>query len=134
MRCRFKSDPVIAGRRRKTVDQRWARRDELVAFTPVAGVEVRVVSGERLMTCWITLAPETELPAHEHPEEQIGIVIEGTVDVTIAGEQRSVGPGEAYLVLGNVRHQARTGAAGCRLVESFSPPRPDYLARGRGEG
>ncbi len=107
----------------------WAHRDEAVPFSPSPGVEVRVVAGERLMTCWITLSPETDLPLHDHPHEQIGVVVEGAIEVTVGDETRRLGPGAAYAVPPHVRHGGRTGPEGCRLVESFSPPREDYLAR-----
>lgn len=110
----------------------WGQRDAIAPFSPAPGVEVRLVAGGHLMTCWITLAPETDLPLHEHPNEQIGVVVEGRIRVTVGGETRQLGPGGAYVVPPNVRHGGSTGAEGCRLVESFSPPREDYLARAAG--
>jgi len=108
----------------------WAHRDEAVPFSPAPGVEVRVVAGERLMTCWISLDPDTDLPLHEHPNEQIGVVLDGEIEVTVGEETRRLGPGGAYAVPSGVRHGGRTGG---RLVESFSPPRADYLERSLGE-
>lgn len=107
----------------------WTQRDDAAPFFPAPGVEVRVIAGQRLMTCWITLSPETTLPRHDHPHEQIGVVLDGAIDVTVGGETRRLGPGGAYTVPPHTPHGGCTGAEGCRLLESFTPPREDYLAR-----
>lgn len=101
----------------------------MAGFAPAPGVEVRVVAGEGLMTCWISLEPETALPLHDHRHEQIGVVVEGVIDVTIDGDTRRLGPGAAYVVPPHVRHAGATGSEGCRLIESFAPPREDYFDR-----
>ena len=80
------------------------------------------------MVTWIRIEPERELPIHHHPHEQIGVVLEGEIDLTIDGETRRVGLGGCYVVPGGLPHGGRTGAAGCLILESFSPPREDYLA------
>lgn len=111
----------------------WTTRERAGRFSAAPGVEVRVIPGQALMTCWITLDPDTELPLHDHPNEQIGVVLEGAISVTIGDDSRRLEAGGAYTVPPGVRHGGRTGPEGCRLLESFSPPRPDYLARARGD-
>ena len=109
----------------------WAERERLPRVEPRPGIEVRVVSGEQMTSCWIRIAPDTELPAHAHPHEQIGVVVEGAIAVTIAGETRRVGPGMAYVVQGGVEHSGRTGPEGVLVVESFAPVREEYLDAAR---
>lgn len=109
----------------------WAERDKLPAVTPRPGIEVRVVSGETLTSCWIRIDPETDLPIHAHPHEQIGVVVEGAIEVTIGGQTRRVGPGMAYAVPGGVAHGGRTGPEGVLVIESFAPVREDYLEAAR---
>jgi quercetin dioxygenase-like cupin family protein len=109
----------------------WAEREKLPRVEPRPGIEARVVSGEQMTSCWIRIEPETELPAHAHPHEQIGVVVEGAVEVTIGGEARRVGPGMAYVVPGGVEHSGRTGPEGVLVVESFAPVREEYLAAAR---
>ena len=105
----------------------WAYKDELAPFHPVPGMDVRATAGTQVMSCWIDIAPHTELAEHEHPHEQIGVVVEGAVHLTMDGETRRVGPGGAYIVPGGMRHAARTGDEGVRIVESFAPVRENFL-------
>lgn len=110
----------------------WTDRERLPVVSPLPGIEIRVVSGERLTSCWFRIEPNTALPAHAHPHEQIGMVVEGAVTVAIGGEERRVGPGMAYVVPGGVEHSGRTGPEGVLVVESFAPVREDYVAAARG--
>ena len=112
----------------------WAHRDDLIPFSPRPGIGVQVVAGDRLMVCWIKIAPGTLLPVHDHPHEQLGVVLEGAIEVTVGGETRRLGPGAAYAVPPHVPHGGQTGAEGCLVLETFTPPREDYLARAAAAG
>jgi quercetin dioxygenase-like cupin family protein len=89
---------------------------------------MRLLAGERLMAAWVTLEPNTVVPDHEHPHEQLGAVLEGTMELTIGGEVRRLEPGHTYVIPPGVRHMATTGAEGCLVLDLFAPPREDYLA------
>ncbi len=106
----------------------WVHRDDLASFSPAPGVTLRAVFAGTAMTAWITIEPHTTLAIHHHPNEQIGVVLEGAIEVTIAGESRLLRPGHAYTVPPNLPHGGVTGADGCLLPETFAPPRADYLA------
>lgn len=105
---------------------RWARRSETTPFSPLPGIEVRPVIGEALMTCWITIEPGAEIPEHAHVNEQLGVVIDGSVTVTANGESRTLEIGDAYLVSPNAIHSGLAGPEGVVLVETFVPVRDDY--------
>ncbi len=105
----------------------WARRDALPVVEPQPGIAIQSIAGDRLHVAWIRIAPETELPLHNHPQEQIGTVLEGAIEVTIAGETRRVCPGGSYAVPGGVEHGAKTGSEGVLVLEAFTPVRGEYL-------
>lgn len=105
----------------------WAQREELPSFAPSPGITAELVSGEALMTVWMRIEPATTLAVHHHRHEQIGVVIEGAIEVTIGGETRRVGPGGAYVVPPDVPHGGVTGSEGCLVLESFAPPRETFL-------
>jgi XRE family transcriptional regulator, regulator of sulfur utilization len=55
-----------------------------------------------------TLNPgDTSHPAHQHPEEEVLIIKEGTVEVLINGEWKRVGPGSVVFMASNVPHGLR---------------------------
>jgi quercetin dioxygenase-like cupin family protein len=58
--------------------------------------------------------------------EQIGVITSGSLTVTVEGETRVLGAGEAYLVSSDVPHGATAGPEGAELVETFVPVREDF--------
>ena len=104
------------------------RVDELPGFEPLAGVTMNLMAGARSMVNWVRIEPGREVPPHAHPHEQVGLVLEGAIIMTIAGEQRRCEPGDCYVIAGGVEHAGRAGEAGCLVLDIFSPPREDYLA------
>lgn len=101
---------------------------ELPGIEPVAGVRMNMLAGARAMINWVRLEPGTTMPAHSHPHEQLGYVIEGTIIMRIGDETREVGPGTCYVVPGGVEHEGVGGPNGCLVIDVFAPPREDYLA------
>ncbi len=65
---------------------------------------------------------------HQHPEEQIGTMLEGEYEFEMNGEKRMIRPGDVYVVPPNVPHAARTFDKGCVAVDIFSPPRSGFRA------
>jgi quercetin dioxygenase-like cupin family protein len=104
----------------------WARRSQVPPFSTTPGIEVQPVIGESMMTCWITMQPGAVVAEHSHPNEQLGVVVEGSLTLAGAGEAREVVTGDAYVVPGDVPHRAVAGPNGAVLVETFVPVREDY--------
>jgi quercetin dioxygenase-like cupin family protein len=104
----------------------WARKSETAAFSPAPGIQVQPVIGEALMTCWITMEPGAVVAEHSHVNEQLGVVIDGSVTITAAGETRTLEAGDAYVVAPDLPHHGVAGADGVVLVESFVPIREEY--------
>ena len=74
----------------------------------------------------LELEPNAEVPAHSHENEQLGVLITGTLAFDIGGEQGEVAPGGTWRILANVPHSVVAGPEGAVLVEVFSPPRHDW--------
>ena len=92
----------------------------------VPGVRIRSFWGEQMLSSVTDLDAHAVVPNHAHPHEQIGTVISGKLELTIAGETRWVGPGMVYLIPGGVEHGGRAGEEPCRVLDVFSPVREDY--------
>lgn len=104
----------------------FANQATMAAMTSAPGVEVRPIFGQSLLTCWISMAPGAGVPTHSHINEQSGVVIGGSVTITVNGESRVLTAGEAYLVAPDVVHEGVAGPEGAQLVESFTPVRDDF--------
>jgi quercetin dioxygenase-like cupin family protein len=87
------------------------------------GIVVRPVLGKRLNISFISFEPRTVAPVHQHAEEQIGTVLQGSLQFELAGEERVLHRGDVYVIPPNVPHGAVTGEEGCVTLDVFSPPR-----------
>lgn len=103
----------------------WGNRETLPTITPIAGVDMSVLVGGAMMLGVVTLAPGAVVPMHDHPNEQIGYVLEGVITLTIGGETRDLPAGASYLIPGDTPHEGAS-AEGCVVLDVFSPPRADY--------
>lgn len=90
------------------------------------GVAARTFWGERMLVSLVDLSANTAIPAHSHPHEQAGMVVQGGMELTIGGEARMVKPGDIYVVPGGVEHGVRVGDFPCQVVEMFAPVREEY--------
>lgn len=93
------------------------------------GVRTRLMWGERIMLSFVDMAPHATVPEHEHPHEQMGVVLEGEIELLIGAERRNLAPGDTYLIPGGVRHAAWTHDSSARVLDVFGPPREEYKTR-----
>lgn len=93
------------------------------------GVVARRVEGERLTVAVVELAPDAIVPEHRHPNEQCGLVIEGEVRFRIGDEERLLGPGGTWRILGDTPHEVAAGPEGAVVIDTFAPRRDDWADR-----
>jgi quercetin dioxygenase-like cupin family protein len=85
-----------------------------------------IASGERAMVVRFELEKDAVLPDHSHPHEQMGLVISGALELTVAGETRTLQAGASYVAPANSTHSA-IAVERSIVVDVFSPPRVEYL-------
>jgi quercetin dioxygenase-like cupin family protein len=90
------------------------------------GVVVRAVHGERMTMALVELAPNSHVPDHHHVNEQVGVLVRGSMRLRVDGESRELRPGDTWRILSDVPHEAHTGPEGALAVEIWSPPRDDW--------
>jgi len=89
------------------------------------GVQIKSLSGEDVQLTLIRLEPGF-VSEHKHPEEQIGYVMSGNVEIAIGGEKMACGVGDGYLIPGDTIHAFRVlSNQPVELVEAFSPPKEE---------
>jgi quercetin dioxygenase-like cupin family protein len=109
-------------------EPRFYEVDALPGFSPIPGIHMNVMVGGQMMANWVRIAPGAAVPTHAHHHEQIGLVLEGEIIMTIGSETRTLVPGHAYTIPGNLPHSAEGGPNGCLVLDIFCPPREEYLA------
>ena len=102
--------------------------DPLRIWDGVIGWEV---DAERVTLALIELEPGSVVPEHAHENEQVGILLNGSLTFRIGGEERELGPGGTWRIAANTPHDVRTGPDGATLVEVFAPGRNDWSALDR---
>ena len=90
------------------------------------GVLARVVEGDRMSFAVVELAPNSIVARHQHPNEQIGIVLRGSFTFTIGDERRLLRTGDTYNIPAGVPHDAVTGPEGAVVIDVFAPVRADW--------
>jgi quercetin dioxygenase-like cupin family protein len=90
------------------------------------GVAGRVVHGERLTLGLVELEPGSVVPEHSHENEQLGIMISGSVEFRVGDETRELGPGDTWSIPANTPHEVHTGPEGAVMIDVFAPVREDW--------
>lgn len=103
---------------------------DLAAITPrvlADGVVTRILHGEEMSFVYVELDPGAPVAEHSHRNEQIGILLSGSIDFRVGGELRTQRAGETWTIPPFVPHGIdRTGPEGATLVEAFTPARQDW--------
>jgi quercetin dioxygenase-like cupin family protein len=92
------------------------------------GIRARTVEGDQVTLAIVELDPNAEVPEHTHSAEQNGMVIRGEMRFRIGDEERVLGPGGTWRILGGVPHTATAGPEGAEVIDAFSPIRSDWQA------
>lgn len=98
------------------------------------GLSTRIFPGDQAMISIVQAGPHAEGTMHQHPEEQWGVMLEGSA-IRFQGDQEiAVKKGDFWRTPGNVPHTLRAGPEGCRVLDIFAPPRDEYKKPGSGFG
>lgn len=89
-----------------------------------------LTTGEKIYQMLVLLDVGGHVPPHRHPQEQVSYVISGRLRFYIEGATFEVGPGESIDIPGDAEHAVDT-LEDAVVIDTFSPPRDDYLARDR---
>src|SRR5262249_11900655 len=86
-----------------------------------------VAHGKMMYQMMATLAAGSRMPEHSHPQEQIVHILEGQMRLIVDGVPHELSTGESFYLDSNVPHGVET-LSDTRVLDTFSPPRTDYLA------
>lgn len=90
------------------------------------GILARVVEGTEMTFAVVELDAHAVAALHQHPNEQIGVVLHGTLTFKIGDEMRELRVGDTYEIPGNLPHEATAGPEGAVVIDVFSPIRADW--------
>jgi quercetin dioxygenase-like cupin family protein len=88
----------------------------------------RAVHGERITMGVIELDPGSVVPEHSHENEQLGLVLSGSLVFRVGAESRDLGQGETWRIPANTPHAVEAGPEGAVVIDVFAPVRDDWEA------
>jgi quercetin dioxygenase-like cupin family protein len=88
----------------------------------------RIITGDRMMITHVYLKKGCVVPRHQHENEQITYVLEGSLRFTLGekGEKVDVNAGDVLCIPSNLPHSAEA-LEDTLDVDIFDPPRRDWL-------
>ena len=88
-------------------------------------VQIKAISGEYIQMTFIQLEPGF-VSSHKHPEEQMGYILSGEIELVIGQEKMKCIAGFGYLIPSETLHSFRVlSKQPVELLEVFSPPKEE---------
>jgi quercetin dioxygenase-like cupin family protein len=102
----------------------WNGRD---AWEFVDGVHLHAIGGEQLLLCRVEYAPGKQVPWHKHDDtEQVMIITDGEVEMTIEDETRTLRAGDVVVVSRGLHHKLYS-ENGVKFIEGLAPVPLDHV-------
>jgi quercetin dioxygenase-like cupin family protein len=105
--------------------------NDIVPLQIWTGVVGRAISGKEASLVAVSLDAGTDVPEHQHMNEQTGMLISGAVTFRIGDETEQLVRGSTWVIPANVPHSVTAGPDGAFLIELFAPPRGDWAGLDR---
>jgi quercetin dioxygenase-like cupin family protein len=77
------------------------------ADVPFPGVRAWILQGENHQLIFFEMQPTAVVPEHSHRYPQWGMVVQGTMRLTINGKTSTIQKGDDYLIPAEAKHHAR---------------------------
>jgi quercetin dioxygenase-like cupin family protein len=101
--------------------------NDVPAFEFRQGVSIHAVGGDQVLVCRVSYDPGFGVGLHSHEHtEQVMVMLDGDLTMTIAGETKTIGPGDTVVVNRGVEHELRT-EGGCTFIEALAPVPLDHV-------
>src|SRR5918912_2851478 len=84
------------------------------------GVTGWAIDAGRVTLALIELDANSVVPEHSHENEQVGVLLRGSMRFRIGDEARDLAPGGTWRIPPNAPHDVHTGPDGATLVEVFA--------------
>jgi quercetin dioxygenase-like cupin family protein len=92
---------------------------QLQVKEPLPGWKGRYFHSESMLFGYYAVEAGASIHEHFHPNEEVWHVIEGELEVTIAGQTQIAGPGSVAIVPPNTLHSVKALSAGRSIVVDY---------------
>jgi unsaturated pyranuronate lyase len=102
--------------------------DEFGRRSIFGDIQITTCAGDNMQFSIADIPARGIVQTHNHPNEQMGLVIHGSCDFTIGSETKTMKPGDVYRIPGGVSHSVTAHDAPVRMLDVFYPIRDEYRA------
>ena len=115
------------------IDVKTNSIDKAPRVSPAKGVEIIILGhSDKVMLVHIIAQQGSVIADHSHPHDQIGTCIRGEGELVSGGKKFKTVPGASWSIPGGETHSwINTAKSETILIETFSPPREDYLSKAK---
>ena len=90
-------------------------------------MHLHAIGGEQVCLCQATYEPGKQVPLHSHEHtEQVMVILEGEVTMTIAGETKTLRAGDVVVVNRGIEHSLYS-EPGVTFLEALAPVPLDHI-------
>ena len=91
------------------------------------GVRLTAIGGEQVLLCRVSYDPGKKVKLHSHEAcEQVMAIIDGSVDMTVDGETKTLVAGDVVVVNRGLEHELYS-AGGVTFFEALGPVPLDHV-------
>ena len=99
--------------------------EEIAERQMLPGFHARMHHAENMTVSHWRVEAGAILPEHNHPHEQVTVMLDGTFEMTVDGEKQVIKAGDLVIIPSQAKHSA-IAITDCRIMDVFSPVREDY--------
>lgn len=103
----------------------FSNLNDLTANEIVPGFHGKFIHTDHVTVSVWEIEAGAVLPPHDHPHEQITTVLEGRLELTVAGETQILEAGGVAVIPGDTPHSGKA-LTPCRVIDVFNPARAEY--------
>jgi quercetin dioxygenase-like cupin family protein len=110
-----------------SVDVSFGTWNDLGPFEIFPGVMLHAIGGEQVLLCRVSYEPGKSVQRHAHEHtEQVMVIVDGEVDVTIGNDQRHLRVGDVCVMNRGVEHELYS-ESGVTFFEALAPVPLDHV-------
>lgn len=108
------------------MSQYFPTPDECSRHTIFPGVHIATAACGQMMLSVVDIEPHAVVEEHQHPHEQVGMLLSGQAVFYIGGEEKTLRAGDLYRIPGNTRHRVVALEEPVKALDIFAPVREEY--------
>jgi quercetin dioxygenase-like cupin family protein len=106
-----------------------ARAEANSVFEPKMRVQSSLLTdGEHIQLVWVKFDPDGHYPMHSHAHEQVSVMLQGRMRLTVGDEVEEIGPGDMWYAPAGVPHGGELlGEDPVVFVDLYAPPNSEII-------